>query len=239
MGWKIKFRHQIRIFKYSIILAIRSMRHRSFRTFLTVIGIMIGITTFTALMSIGIGLRMQIYQILNQFVGASMIVMSKISSTRPNIPYTVGDYLEQIDGINKTYGLIEDFATVGGKNIMLTGIEPEEMDLLLGLKTIEGESLKDAVARGVPYACVIDESLKKQLILNVNDTFIATSGITGTFIELKVVGIVETLDITSGIGLPMGGLCYTELKTMQEFLLTTNVLVFLIGLEEGSDTDEV
>ncbi|MHA1649846.1 MAG: ABC transporter permease, partial [Candidatus Helarchaeota archaeon] len=121
------------------------MRHRSFRTFLTVLGIMIGITTFTALMSIGIGMRTRIYHILNQFAGASMIVMSKISSTRPSIPKSVGEYLEQIQGINYTVGVIEDFVSVsGGETVMLTGIEPQHVEFLLGLKTIEGMSLEQA-----------------------------------------------------------------------------------------------
>ena len=63
MSWKKGFQHQLRILQYSVLMAIRSMRHRSFRTLLTVLGIIIGITTFTALMSIGVGMQTQIYQI--------------------------------------------------------------------------------------------------------------------------------------------------------------------------------
>ncbi len=240
MGWKSGLKHQLRVFKYSLLLAIRSMRHRSFRTFLTVIGIMIGITTFTALMSIGIGMRTRIYNILNQFAGASMIVMSKISSTRPSIPKSVGEYLEQIQGINYTVGVIEDFVSVsGGETVMLTGIEPQHVEFLLGLKTIEGMSLEQAAQLEIYHPCVIDEALQKTLGLKINDTFIATSGITGTFIELKVVGIVEALSSSGSVMIPIGGIAYTTLETMQEILLTTNVLVFLVGLDEGADAQAV
>ena len=148
-------------------MAIRSMRHRQFRTFLTVLGILIGITTFTALMSVGVGLRTQMYQILSQFAGASMIVMSKISSTRPSIPNAVVDYLEQIEGINNTVGVIEDFADVNGQMVMLTGIDSEEMEFLMGLKTVSGDRLSQAKDRD--RACVIDVDLQENLGLHVND----------------------------------------------------------------------
>ncbi|NVM28827.1 MAG: ABC transporter permease [Candidatus Helarchaeota archaeon] len=240
MGWKSSLRHQIRIFKYSLLLAIRSMRHRSFRTFLTVIGILIGITTFTALMSIGVGMRAEIHAILKQFAGASMIVMSKISSTRPSIPGSVPNYLEQIPGINFTAGVIEDFASVNGESVMLTGVDPEKMEFILGLKTIEGMSLAEASEQEIPYACVIDTDLQEAHGLYVNETIIASSGITGTFLELYIVGIVESLGFGDmGFGGGMGGFCYTELTTMQEILVTTNVQVILVGLEDGADAEAV
>lgn len=220
-------------------MAIRSMRHRQFRTFLTVLGILIGITTFTALMSVGVGLRTQMYQILSQFAGASMIVMSKISSTRPSIPNAVVDYLEQIEGINNTVGVIEDFADVNGQMVMLTGIDSEEMEFLMGLKTVSGDRLSQAKDRD--RACVIDVDLQENLGLHVNDTIIASSGISGTFIELEIVGIVESLGFSDMgmMGGGMGGMCFTELTTLQEMLVTTNVQVILIGLDEDADTDAV
>jgi len=236
----IGFKHQIRVFKYSLLLAIRSMRHRSFRTFLTVIGIMIGITTFTALMSIGIGMRTQIYALLNQFAGASMVVMSKISSSRPTIPESVCGYLEDIDGINYTSGLIEDFVTINGENIMLTATDPEFMEFLLGLQVMDGMSLVQAVSLDIPHACVIDESAQELLNVKMNETIIASSGITGNFMELKVVGIVESLSAGGGIPIGgIGGIAYVDLETMQQMLMTTNVMVIMIGLDTDADTDAV
>ncbi len=212
------------------------MRHRGFRTFLTVLGILIGITTFTALMSIGIGMRTQIYTILNQFSGASVIVMSKISTSRPSIPYAVGGYIEQIPGVNKTVGVIEDFINVGGESAMLTGIEPEDMEFLLGLKTVEGLSLKQT--EELEHVCVIDIDLQELLNIHINETLVASSGITGSYIELKVVGIVESFSMGGGM-MSMGGMAYTTLETMQEILLTTNVLVFLVALDKGVDSAAV
>ena len=214
------------------------MRHRSFRTILTVIGIVIGITTFTALMSVGVGARSQIYQIINQFSGASMVVMSKISSSRPAIPGAVCDYLEEIEGVNYSVGLIEDFASIGSTDmVMLTGVESEEMEFLLGLKLVEGMRLVDA--KETARACVIDTDLQKNLNAHLNETIVATSSITGQFIELYIVGIVEPLGMASGMGMSMGGMCYTELSTMQEILVTTNVQVIIIGLDEGADSNAV
>ncbi len=239
MGWKSSLKHQIRIFKYSLVLAIRSMRHRSFRTILTVIGIMIGITTFTALMSVGIGMRTQIYQILSQFAGASMAVMSKLSSTRPSIPGSMVNNLEQIDGVNFTAGMIEDFTTINGEMVMLSGVESEKMMFILGLKMVEGMSLTEAKAAGVERACVVDTDALVNLNLKVNDTLVASSSLTGTYFELKVVGVVESLGFGDmGMG-GMAGMVHVELSTMQDILVTTNVQVILIGLDEGADANSV
>jgi putative ABC transport system permease protein len=42
-----------------------------------------------------------------------------------------------------------------------------------------------------------------------------------------------------GMGMSMGGMCYTELKTMQDILATSNVQLFIIGLDEGVDAKTV
>ena len=238
MAWKTTLQQWMRIFKYSLVLAIRNMRHRSFRTFLTVIGIVIGITTFTALMSVGVGARSQIRQVLSQFSGASMIVMSKISSSRPSIPGTVGGYLEQIEGVNYTVGVIEDFGDINGEFVMLTGVDPEKLEFLFGLNVIEGISLKEAA--DLERSCVIDASLQETANVQVNETLIATSGITGQYIELIVVGIVESFSMGGGMPMgDMGGMCYTSLETMQEILDTSNVLVYIISIDEGADANAV
>jgi putative ABC transport system permease protein len=236
MPWKTALQQQIRILRYSLLLAIRSMRHRSFRTFLTVLGILIGITTFTALMSIGVGMRTQIYTVLNQFSGASMIVMSKISSSRPAIPAAIGGYLEEIPGINYTVGVIEDFVDVNGESVIVTGIDPQKMEFLLGLSTRAGMSLTQAAALNIYHACVIDEQLQQTVNAQVNDTLLATSSLTGTIMELYIVGIVDSLSMPM---MSTSGMCYTTLETMQEILVTTNVLVLLVGLDEGADAQNV
>jgi putative ABC transport system permease protein len=234
MSWKIALQQQMRLIRYSLLLALRDMRHRSFRTFLTVLGILIGITTFTALMSIGIGMRSRIYQILNQFSGASMIVMSKIQSTRPSIPAAIGPYLEEIPGVNYTVGVIEDFLDINGQTVLVTGIEPNKMEFLLGLSTKQGLSLSQGI--NIYHACVIDEQLQKTLNLGVNDTLLATSTMSGTILEFHIVGVVKALSMGS---MSFGGMIYTDLKTMQEIYATTNVFVFLVGLESGSNAQDV
>jgi len=236
MSWKTAIQQWMRIVRYSILLAIRSMRNRTFRTFLTVLGILIGITTFTALMSIGVGMRTRIYQILNQFSGASMIVMSKISSTRPSIPAAVGTYLENITGVNYTVGIIEDFADVNGESVIITGIDPKNMEFLLGLSTEKGMSLSEAVKLEIYHACVIDTKLQKTLNLGINDTLLATSSTTGQILEFHIVGVVKSLQMGS---MSFGGMVYTDLKVMQEIYATTNVLVYIVGLNSGVDAQNV
>ncbi len=241
MGWKTSLRHQFRVLRYSVLMALRSMRHRSFRTFLTVLGILIGITTFTALMSVGVGMKTEITQILGQFAGASMVVMSKISSSRPSIPGSVAGYLEQIDGINFTTGMITDFGDVNGEGVMLSGVESEKMLFLLGLKIVEGMDLKDAEAAGITRPCVIDTDAQQKLGIRVNETIIVTSSLSGIVMELTVVGVVESLGFgdMGPMGGGMSGMVHLELVTLQEILVTTNVQVIMVGLEDGAADDAV
>lgn len=170
-----------------------------------------------------------------------MVVMSSISSSRPSIPGSVVGYLEEIDGINFTAGMIEDFADVNGQSVMLSGIESEKMLFLLGLKIVEGMSLIAAEAAGYDRACAIDTDAQKNLDLKLNDTILVSSSLSGTFMELTVVGVVESLGFgdMGMMGGGMSGMVHVELSTLQDILMTTNVQVILVGLEAGADEDAV
>jgi hypothetical protein len=67
-----------------------------------------------------------------------MIVMSKIQSTRQNIPAAIDTYLKEILGVNYTGGVVEDFVDINGQAVLVIGIDPGKMEFLLGLSTKEG-----------------------------------------------------------------------------------------------------
>ena len=130
------------IIKTSLKMAYRSITSRKFRSFLTVLGIMIGITLFITLMSIGIGMNTTISGILSQFIGAEIMVMSKISSSRPSVPSEMVNILGNIDHVEDAYGLIQDYVDVQGNFIMVIGTPPDKIEFLMGIKLKEGISLK-------------------------------------------------------------------------------------------------
>lgn len=236
------FQRNFRVFLFSVKMALRSMRFRSFRTFLTVLGISIGIMTFVALMSIGVGMEIQITALIHQFMGAGMMVSSDsggggMMMSRPNVPDTIGPYLEQIDGINESIGVIEDFVDVSGNMLRLAGAPAAQFESAFGVVVVEGHTLDWAIANGISNPLIIDEAAQTATGYGVNDTIIVSSMISGAFMEFEIVGISSSFQIDMSFF--MAGFAYTDLEIFQDLLVTDSVSYFMIGLEENVDTDAI
>ncbi|MHA1649425.1 MAG: ABC transporter permease [Candidatus Helarchaeota archaeon] len=214
-------------------MALRSMRYRSFRTFLTVLGITIGIMTFVALMSIGVGMQIQITSIINQMMGAGIIVSSQLTSSRPSVPSEVGNLIMDIEGVNDTVGVIEDFVMIQGEYLNLAGINPSKLEVRFGVTIIEGHDLTWALDHGIKRPVLIDESAANLLGYHINDTLIVSSMMTSTIMEFTIVGITSAFQID--ISFIMAGFAYTTLEIMQEIMATDNVQYYLVTIKEGAD----
>lgn len=227
------FQHTLRIFSFSVKMALRSMRFRAFRTLLTVLGISIGIMTFVALMSIGVGMEQQVASLIGQFMAGGMMVTSQVSSQRPSVPEEVGNLLKQIEGINDTVGLIEDFVQVQGEYVVLGGVEPNKLTTAYGITIVAGDDLITALAKGIENPVLIDESASDLLGYNINDTIIMTGMMSGTIYEFTIVGITSAFQID--ISFIMAGFAYTTLDIMQKEMGTDNVQYFMVTIEDGYD----
>ena len=225
--------HYMRIFSFALKMALRSMRFRSFRTLLTVLGITIGITTFVALMSIGVGMQSQISSLIMQMMGGGMMVTSAVSSSRPSVPMEVGINLQQIEGVNETVAVIEDFAEVGGEFMDLAGVEPDKLETVFGVNVVRGHNLRWALDQGISNPIVIDEGAAKNLGYDINETLFVSSAMSGTFMEFQIVGISSALQID--ISFIMAGFGYTDLGLMQDLMVTENVQYFMVSIKEGYD----
>jgi putative ABC transport system permease protein len=231
------FQHNLRIFGFSLKMALRSMRYRSFRTLLTVLGITIGITTFVSLMSIGVGMRSQVTDLINQFMGSGMQVSSQISSRRPSVPEDVGIYLKEIEGINETIGVIEDFVEVGGDYINLGGVPADKLEAAYGISIIEGNNLQWGLDHDIERPVIIDESARRTLGYDINDTLIVSSMQNGIFMEFTIVGISSAFQID--ISFIMAGFAYTTLDILQAYLVTDNVQYFIVTIKQGYDMNAI
>jgi putative ABC transport system permease protein len=231
------FQHNLRIFGFSLKMALRSMRYRSFRTLLTVLGITIGITTFVSLMSIGVGMRSQVTDLINQFMGSGMQVSSQISSRRPSVPEDVGIYLKEIEGVNETIGVIEDFVEVGGDYINLGGVPADKLEAAYGISIIEGNNLQWGLDHDIERPVIIDESARRTLGYDINDTLIVSSMQNGIFMEFTIVGISSAFQID--ISFIMAGFAYTTLDILQAYLVTDNVQYFIVTIKQGYDMNAI
>ena len=89
------------------ILSLRNIRHRSLRSWLTIIGIIVGIALIVSLVSLGQGLENAITQQLKMF-GTDLITVFPGEETDPMIGVLAGgsikdkeiDIMEDIEGVN-------------------------------------------------------------------------------------------------------------------------------------------
>lgn len=231
------FRHSLRIFSFSVKMALRSMRYRSFRTFLTVLGISIGIMTFVALMSVGVGMEIQVTSLITQMMGSGMMVSSQISSMRPSVPQEIASQIQQMEGVNDTVSVIEDFVQVRGEMLSLAGVEAEKLTTSYGVNVIAGHDLVWGLSHGIDNPALIDETASNILGYNINDTVIGSSMLSGAFFELTIVGITSSFQID--LSFIMAGFVYTTLELMQEALQTNNVQYIMVIIEDGYEMDDI
>ena len=139
-------------------IALRNLFTRRKRSFLTIIGIFIGITAVVALISLGKGME---EAILGQFerMGSDVITVIALSggaatpmaSLISPTPLTDKDakLIESINGVERVsrWALMPDAVFIDGERVdtFVTGVDPENIDLLIGetkWKIIAGRNLE-------------------------------------------------------------------------------------------------
>ena len=211
--------NRTRILKFSILMAFRSMNHRKFRTALTIIGIMIGITTFVSLMSITLGMRSEIANIMDQFVGSSLMVSSEISGSRPGVPGRMVDELATIPNVDKTTGVIMSFYQVGDEFAPLIGIPAGQISDMFPVSVVEGEDLVE----GDDNLCLVGAGFPE---IQIGQKILITGVLTTGAVEIQVKGRL------SSTGTPQADTnVVMTLTAVQKMLNTQNVQIILVDCD--------
>jgi len=179
---------------------------------------MIGIFTFVSLMSITLGMKEQISGILEQFLGAGIIVTSTEGGSRPSVPGIMIDQFAEIEGVDAVTGYIMDFMTIGASYASVTGVEPEKMELAFPIEVIEGRTLLP----DDEYVCLTGAGFVGH---DVGDKIYLSGSLLGSTgaVELTIVGKLASMGdpmADSGIIMPLG--------TLQELMNTENVQFVLV-----------
>ncbi|MDP2628689.1 MAG: ABC transporter permease [Nanoarchaeota archaeon] len=138
-------------------LAFNNLRRRKLRSWLTMIGIFIGIAAVVALISLGQGLQGYINQQFEQLGGDKIIIQSKTigppgSNTNPNLILTSKDLevIRNVRGVEQAEGILMKTGPVTFKDqteiVFIIGGNEDYLDLfgdVDALKVIEGRQLKD------------------------------------------------------------------------------------------------
>ncbi len=175
-------------------LAMNSLRYRSLRSWLAVLGIVIGVGSIISLISISVGVNDQLQKNLGG-VGANIITISPggaraerfgfgggqagfggASSSAQPITFTQADALRRIGGVAKIDAQVSGRGTVSyrNKNTSLTiiGTEPSAFPDSVGTKIMQGRPLgsSDTSSAVIGYSVgtdtVNDSMLNKQIKIN-------------------------------------------------------------------------
>ncbi len=243
-------------------LAARSITHRKLRSWLTVIGVFIGITAVVALISIGLGLNRTIEDQVAKVFGVDMFMVRHEGvfgqhggdSDRFALDLT---FLRSIDGVNVAAALREQTAFVqrppsnDDKSIQgflpVIGLSPEmttEFESFFG--TLEVQAGGRLFDEGEQLVAILGDEAAERLHASVGDTLIIP-GDTDAELSLTVIGILVPTkeDQPRGGGFsegiePSADTIYIPYGTMD--LLwgpAEDVLITLVRIEAGRDVDEV
>ncbi len=180
-------------------LAFNNLRRRKLRSWLTMIGIFIGIAAVVALMSLGQGLQNAINEQFEQLGSDKIIIMSGVfappgSITTESLILTNKDleFIKNIRGVKDAVGYISKYGQTNFKDeskiIFVGGIDPEDAEfwnefgffyMEEGKEFKKGEKFKVVVGNNHAYKNVWDSPVRLRNTIEIEGY------------EFKVVGVME------------------------------------------------
>ena len=187
-----------------LLIALRSLTKRKVRTFLTLLGIVIGISAVVALIAVGQGLQMSVTDMFEGLGTDRLIIMPGGGSELGVTPVSSGlsasklyehdvDVIKDVRGIVHAYGLIVDTVKLEFKDQVKYGMvygvptdpESEKMSESMDLFKIEtGKELKESDQYKVVIASGIAEGYFDEDI-EIGDKILISD------VEFRVIGIQE------------------------------------------------
>ena len=145
-----------------IDMAVRNLWKRKLRTFLTVLGVIIGTASIVVMVSVGIGMNENFRQQIEEMGSLSVINVYNYGGgggSAENLDLKAIDKIKQIDGVEAASPIKSVYYTlIDGKyvsNISIQGIDPSVIEKL-GYKISEGRNLQE----GDSMALVLGGSAK-------------------------------------------------------------------------------
>jgi len=207
----------------------RSISRRRFRSALTILGVIIGISTIVSLMTLGYGMQAQVKTTLNEILGAGILMSS--SSGGVDIPEYVQSFILQVPGVNECVPVITTMVRIGEQPILAVGIDPDQA-LKLYHVTLEEGAIPE---KGEGDSIVFGTTTAARLKISVGDsvTLSPTSGGKGK--TFKVVGLLRSVGASE---MDIG--CFMSLEAAQDMLGKEGyVSAFLIRLKDPQLGEEV
>lgn len=223
--------------------ALKNLKRQGIRTFLTLLGVVIGVAAIVALLSIGTGLNIAINEAFES-IGSNMIIIyagNPMSMSASDIKINDNDikHIENISGIDRVIGYYITQGTIeyGGekKPIMIMGSDAEQSDFLedtgfLGMaegslprtNSLTAAVIGDGVANDLFTKKI---TLRKEIKIN-EETF-------------KVVGIMEKQQQYTGDPESGNNMVWLTITGFKRLDPNATPLEIIATLKNDEDIDEV
>ncbi|MCX8104138.1 MAG: ABC transporter permease, partial [Candidatus Bipolaricaulota bacterium] len=209
----------------SIRLSVRHLRHRPKRSWLTILGILIGVAAVVALVSLGQGMQKSIAQEFEAF-GYNVVMIAGHGEHRLGMGALLGVHTFQLDleplkkihGVEAVGGVLvkTPYISAGRREgyLLTWGMAPE---LMQAFGTYYKPALGRLLKPGETQTAVLGNNIAQDLGLSVGDRFTIET------LEFEVVGILEKRadpDVNYAIMIPI--------ETLQELVGERNKLSLVL-----------
>jgi putative ABC transport system permease protein len=204
----------------SIKLAMKNIKSSKLRAVLTMLGIIIGVSSVIALVSIGQSSTQSVSQQINS-LGTNLLTVSVMDSTEGQLKETDVDTLKKLNGVK------DAAPTVNGRITAVNGKTSTQVSLIG--TTASYQSIRDTKVADGRFLADIDNEYRQKIAVLGSDTATTLFGgddpvgkevqINGT--SYKVVGVLESKG--SSIGQSGDSVIIIPLSTAQRVLETTDI----------------
>lgn len=221
----------------SLRLAVRNIRYRKKRSWLTIIGTLVGILAIVSLISIGQGLENSVQSEFEELGGDKVFISPGGNSVSSRFTTSTAKLMEEdLQAVSNTRGVDEVAGIVSGSQqivysgdsqfLSITGVPTEEGSDIIkeaqGIEIVEGRYLRSTDR----YSTVISENVAENAF---NDEVVLRSSLDINGTSYRVVGVAEV----SGAG---GGSIYTNIDAAKELMDKDNNYDQLITRITGGTT---
>ncbi|MDR2688296.1 MAG: ABC transporter permease [Azoarcus sp.] len=231
------------MFLNAFLLALREIRRNLMRSFLTILGIVIGVAAVITMVTLGHGTT-QIVAGQISSLGSNLIIM------RPGQRMGLGGsprfrladteaIANQINGIRAVAPSVQNGATVimGGKNWSSTVNGTTNSFFAVGnWEIVSGRKFSDDDEKSGRAVCVLGETVRQKLFGSANPV---GSSLRVKNFSCEIIGLLESKG-QSAMGMDQDDVVVMPIRTVQRRLTGDNdVTVILLSMKDGMDADQV
>jgi len=227
-----------------LAVAFKNLKARKLRSYLTLLGIVIGIAAIVALVSIGEGLNQAVTQQFEQ-LGLNTLIVEPGSGgfVSMAVARTLREederLIEGIAGVEAVIGFYEAAAVAEFKNgkssVFIIGFDPKKMqylekmgysELTKGRKLQPSDKYSVMLTEGFAANGFVDETLRVKDSLEINGQ------------KFKIIGITKDMSGFMGGGM-MSNFLFMPKKTVQDFFSGNDPTELIVEVTDKSIADEV